>query len=211
MRDHLGQVGLRQVQSSHPGRRLWRCSRFVSAPDWSRSSRPHGSVSQMATRKPTGTQPIPGRARRALAEPHEPVIRSVARNRRARHDYDILEVYECGIALRGAEVQVAQGRDKRPWQDAFARIDSGELWLLGAHCAVRVRVRIRSFRPGQGPQITAAPPTDRRSSRGRVAQKALTLVPLQHLLQRRPRQSPSSRSREAPALRQAARHRRTRR
>ena len=158
----------------------------------------------MATRKTTGTQHAPGKPRMP-GEPHEPVIRSVARNRRARHDYDILDVYECGIALRGAEVKSLR-LGQASLQDAYARIDDGELWLLGAHLHRRVRVRIRSFRAGQGPQTAAASPTDDELS-GRVAQKALTLVPLR-IYFKDGLAKVSWHCTRTPAVRQATRHRR---
>ncbi len=58
----------------------------------------------MAPKRPTPTRPSSASARSA-SDVHEPVIKTVARNRRARHDYDILETFECGIALKGAEVK----------------------------------------------------------------------------------------------------------
>ena len=59
-------------------------------------------------------------------------IRQVARNRRARHDYDILEIFECGIVLQGSEVKSLRA-GRASLQDAFARVDAGELWLHGVH------------------------------------------------------------------------------
>ncbi len=59
-------------------------------------------------------------------------MKVVAKNRRARHDYDILEVHEAGIALVGTEVKsVREGHVQL--KDAYARIDGGELWLVGVH------------------------------------------------------------------------------
>ena len=59
-------------------------------------------------------------------------IRTVARNRRARHEYDILEVIECGIVLQGSEVKsLRSGRVSL--QDTYAKVEGGELWLLGVH------------------------------------------------------------------------------
>jgi SsrA-binding protein len=58
--------------------------------------------------------------------------KTVARNRRARHEYDILEVIECGIVLQGSEVKsLRAGRVSLP--DAYARVEHGELWLFGVH------------------------------------------------------------------------------
>jgi SsrA-binding protein len=56
----------------------------------------------------------------------------VARNRRARHDYDILETYECGLALQGSEVKSLRA-GRVTLADAYARVEDGEAWLLGVH------------------------------------------------------------------------------
>ena len=53
-------------------------------------------------------------------------------NRRARHDYLVLETYECGLVLKGAEVKsIREG--KANLRDAYARIDGGEVFLHGMH------------------------------------------------------------------------------
>lgn len=58
--------------------------------------------------------------------------RVVATNRRARHDYEILETLECGIMLQGSEVKSLR-EGKAQIVDGYARIDNGELWLFGTH------------------------------------------------------------------------------
>jgi SsrA-binding protein len=61
-------------------------------------------------------------------------IISVARNKRARHDYEILETWEAGLMLSGTEVKSL--RDGRAQvTDAYAVVKDGELWLLNAHIA----------------------------------------------------------------------------
>jgi SsrA-binding protein len=56
----------------------------------------------------------------------------IAQNRKARHDYAILDTYEAGIALQGTEVKsLRQGRASLV--DAFATIDDGEVWLRALH------------------------------------------------------------------------------
>jgi SsrA-binding protein len=56
----------------------------------------------------------------------------VISNRRARHEYFIDTSYECGIVLAGSEVKsIRNGRANL--QDSYARIDDGEVWLLGMH------------------------------------------------------------------------------
>ena len=56
----------------------------------------------------------------------------VAQNRRARHDYEILETVEAGIALVGSEVKSLR-EGKAQLADAYARIDDGEMWLFAMH------------------------------------------------------------------------------
>ncbi|HEY8216095.1 MAG TPA: SsrA-binding protein SmpB [Acidimicrobiia bacterium] len=53
-------------------------------------------------------------------------------NRRARHDYHVLETVECGLVLKGAEVKsIREGR--AALADAYARVENGEVWLHGMH------------------------------------------------------------------------------
>jgi len=58
--------------------------------------------------------------------------RVVATNRRARHDYEILETVECGVVLTGSEVKSLR-EGKAQIADGYARIEEGELWLFGTH------------------------------------------------------------------------------
>ncbi|AEQ06139.1 SsrA-binding protein SmpB [Corynebacterium pseudotuberculosis] len=64
-------------------------------------------------------------AKKKKAANNNPVI---ATNRKARHDYKILESYECGIVLLGTEIKSLR-EDKASLVDAFATIDEGEVWL----------------------------------------------------------------------------------
>jgi SsrA-binding protein len=71
-------------------------------------------------------------AKRAAAREGRSGDRTVATNRRARHDYEIIETFECGIALQGSEVKSLR-EGKAHLSDAYARVDDGELWLFGVH------------------------------------------------------------------------------
>jgi SsrA-binding protein len=68
-------------------------------------------------------------AREAAAQAAD---KTVARNRRARYDYDLLESFECGIVLQGSEVKSLR-EGKAQLSDAYARVSEGELWLFGLH------------------------------------------------------------------------------
>jgi SsrA-binding protein len=101
----------------------------------------------------------------------------VAQNRRARHDYEILETVEAGLELVGSEVKSLR-EGKAQIRDAYARVDDGEMWLFGMHVPPWV------FAAGFG----AHDPERRRrlllhrreiiELGNRVAQDGLTLVPL---------------------------------
>jgi SsrA-binding protein len=56
----------------------------------------------------------------------------IARNRRARHDYHIEDVYEAGIALTGTEVKSLRA-GRASLTDGFAEISNHEVWLQGVH------------------------------------------------------------------------------
>jgi SsrA-binding protein len=56
---------------------------------------------------------------------------NICRNRRATHDYEILDRIECGMVLVGTEVKSLRD-GHASLDDAYARIDNGEVWLVGA-------------------------------------------------------------------------------
>jgi SsrA-binding protein len=58
--------------------------------------------------------------------------KTVASNRRARHDYELLERFECGIRLTGDEVKSLRG-GRASLADCYGRVRDGELWLEGMH------------------------------------------------------------------------------
>ncbi len=58
--------------------------------------------------------------------------KAIATNRKARHNYTILDVYEAGVALVGTEVKSLRD-GKASLADAFATVDDGEVWLRGLH------------------------------------------------------------------------------
>lgn len=64
----------------------------------------------------------------------DPNSRTVCRNRKARHDYDILDEIECGIVLTGSEVKSIRN-NKMSIDEAFARVENGEVWLFNSDIA----------------------------------------------------------------------------
>jgi len=61
-------------------------------------------------------------------------ITVVAQNKKARHDYEILEKFEAGIVLQGSEVKALRAK-RANLADAFCRFIKGELYLMNAHIA----------------------------------------------------------------------------
>jgi SsrA-binding protein len=72
---------------------------------------------------------MPSSSKQAQRDPNN---RIVAQNRRARHDYDILDTYEAGIVLAGSEVKSLR-EGKAQMRESFARVQDGEVWLFGLH------------------------------------------------------------------------------
>lgn len=67
-----------------------------------------------------------------MTQATQPRERTYATNRRAFHEYHILETLEVGIALTGTEIKsIRQGRVNL--REAYARVERGELWLHNAH------------------------------------------------------------------------------
>jgi SsrA-binding protein len=62
------------------------------------------------------------------------VSETIALNRRARYDYTIDETFEAGLALTGTEIKSVRAH-KVNLGDAYARVERGEAWLIGAHIA----------------------------------------------------------------------------
>jgi SsrA-binding protein len=102
--------------------------------------------------------------------------KTVASNRKARHDYELLDRLECGIQLTGSEVKsIKQGR--ATLVDCFARVRSGELWLEGMHIPPYEQGDTRTHLPTRPRKLLL----HRRQIvdlDDEVAQKGLSLVPL---------------------------------
>lgn len=65
-------------------------------------------------------------------QPEQPRTKVLARNRKARFDYHILETFEAGMALTGTEVKSAR-EGKIQLKDSYVEARDGQAWLVGAH------------------------------------------------------------------------------
>ena len=100
----------------------------------------------------------------------------VTLNRRAYHDYEILESVEAGLALTGTEIKSLRS-GKMNIQHAFAKVDGGEVWLLNAHIAPYDQGNIHNHEPTR-PRKLLLHAKEIGHLTGATAQKGLTLVPL---------------------------------
>jgi SsrA-binding protein len=98
-------------------------------------------------------------------------------NRKARHEYHILETYEAGIALRGPEVKSLR-MGKASLQDSFARIDRGELYLHQMHISPYTYTHHEDLSATRTRKLLMHR-QEIRKLEGRVQEKGLTLVPLE--------------------------------
>ena len=103
-------------------------------------------------------------------------IKIVAQNRKARHDYEILDTFEAGIALEGAEVKSLRA-GKANLRDSFARIDGGEVWLYNMHISPYEKGNRYNHDPKRTRKLLLHKSEIRRLI-GKVQERGFTLVPL---------------------------------
>jgi SsrA-binding protein len=102
--------------------------------------------------------------------------RIVATNRKARHDFDILETYEAGLSLLGSEVKSMRAGNV-DLKDAYASIRDGEAWLEQVHIAPYPFARDGGHEPGRPRKLLMHRREIDRLA-GMLAEKGLTLVAL---------------------------------
>lgn len=74
-------------------------------------------------------------------------IKLIAKNRKAFHDYEILERLEAGIALVGSEVKSIRSNCGVAFTDCYARVKNGELWLIDLHIAPYTNASYQNHQP----------------------------------------------------------------
>ena len=101
----------------------------------------------------------------------------MGRNRKARHEYEILDTYEAGMVLKGPEVKSLRA-GKLAFQDAFARVEKGEVWLYSLHISPYEQANRANVDPDRARKLLL-----HREEIGRLSsktqEKGLTLVPLE--------------------------------
>ena len=101
----------------------------------------------------------------------------VATNRKARHEYEVLETFEAGLVLKGPEVKSLRD-GKVGFQDAFARVEGGEVWLHSLHISPYEQANRYNEDPLRPRKLLLNRHEIRRLV-GSVEEKGLTLVPLE--------------------------------
>ena len=101
---------------------------------------------------------------------------NVCRNRRALHDYEISDRIECGIVLVGTEVKTLRDGHAN-LEDAYARVDDGEVWLIGAEIPEYVFGNRANHKPKRSRKLLLHRREIAKFA-GYADEKGLTLVPL---------------------------------
>ena len=107
----------------------------------------------------------------------EAAQRLIAENRKARHDYHILDTWEAGVVLLGTEVKaIREGHVNL--RDSYARADRGEVWMLNVHVSPYSHTGSAHHDEKRQRKLLLHNHEIRKII-GRVAEKGLTLVPLE--------------------------------
>jgi SsrA-binding protein len=101
----------------------------------------------------------------------------IAQNKKARHDFSIEDVYECGIVLTGTEVKSLRA-GRASLIDGFAMIENGELWLHGVHIPEYTEGTWTNHTPRRKRKLLVKK-IELRKIASRLKDSGVTLVPLQ--------------------------------
>jgi SsrA-binding protein len=107
----------------------------------------------------------------------EKAQRNVADNRKAFHDYHVLDTWEAGVVLLGTEIKaIREGRVNL--RDSYARLENGEIWLLNVHISPYSHTGYAHHEERRQRKLLLHKHEIMKLA-GRVQEKGLTLVPLQ--------------------------------
>jgi len=102
--------------------------------------------------------------------------KNITVNRKARHEYAILQTYEAGIVLVGTEVKALR-QGKANLVDGYAKIEKGEVWLVSVHISEYSQGNINNHNPVRDRKLLLKS-SEIRKLIGKTKEKGLTLVPL---------------------------------
>ena len=104
-------------------------------------------------------------------------IRNLVTNRRARHDYELLDHFEAGVVLQGSEVKSLRA-GRANLQEAFVRVEDGEAWLMGCHISPYAEAGPHNNHVPVRPRKLLLHGSEIRRLEKAVGAKGLTIVPL---------------------------------
>lgn len=102
--------------------------------------------------------------------------KNITVNRKAQHEYFIIQTYEAGIVLKGTEVKSLR-EGKVNLVDSYATIKNGEVWLLNAHISEYKQGNINNHNPTRDRKLLLNS-SEIRKLIGKTKEKGLTLIPL---------------------------------
>jgi SsrA-binding protein len=111
------------------------------------------------------------------------IIKVIATNRKAHHDYDIIETLEAGISLGGSEIKSVRAGHVS-LGEAYVKPEKGELWLINAHIARYDAASYMCHEPTRRRKLLVHR-KELRNLLGKLVEKGLTLVPLKMYLKER--------------------------
>jgi SsrA-binding protein len=100
----------------------------------------------------------------------------IVNNRKARHDYEIINSIETGIVLLGTEVKSLRD-GKANLTDAYARIKNDELWLIGLHISPYTKSTVSNHEPMRERKLLVNR-LELKKLRRQIDEKGVTLIPL---------------------------------
>ena len=117
-----------------------------------------------------------GKKSKKKKQTEDPNFKTIARNRKARQQYEIMDDLECGIALVGSEVKSARS-GKVSLNEAYGRVQGGEVYLVGCDIAEYPQANLMNHEPKR-PRKLLLHRREIRKFAEAAAQGGLTLVPL---------------------------------
>lgn len=111
-----------------------------------------------------------------LKKHHTKAANEVANNRKARHDYNILETYEAGISLTGTEIKSVRA-SKMNIKDGFVQARNGELWLENVNISIYDQGNMFNHDPLRNRKLLLHKKEIRKITSS-IQEKGITVVPL---------------------------------
>lgn len=120
--------------------------------------------------------------KKKVSKTDDPNSRVVCKNRKARHEYDVLDEIDCGIQLYGSEVKSIRN-SKISIEESFARVMDSEVWLMNSDIAEYPQATVFNHERRRKRKLLLHKREIRKFAES-GEQKGLTLVPLQVFISR---------------------------